>query len=47
MFDHTKIDFEVEKFSLLQVMEDWDDAGFDKLSKVPKDIGVGLRRKGY
>jgi hypothetical protein len=45
MFDHTKIDFEVEKFSLLQVMEDWDDAGFDKLSKVPKDIGVGLRRK--
>ena len=31
MFDHTKIDFEVEKFSLLQVMDDWDDAGFDKL----------------
>ena len=43
MFDHTKIDFEVEKFSLIQSYEDYE--GFSTQDKVPSDIGVGLRRK--
>ena len=43
MFDHTKIDFEVEKFPLIQSYEDYE--GFSTQDKVPSDIGVGLRRK--
>ena len=43
MFDHTKIDFKVEKFPLIQSYEDYE--GFSTQDKVPSDIGVGLRRK--
>jgi len=38
LFDHTKIDFEVEKFSLYE-------SAPPLMRSLPKDIGVGLRRK--
>ena len=38
LFDHTKLDFEVEKFSLYE-------AAPPLMRSLPSDIGVGLRRK--
>ena len=38
LFDHTKLNFEVEKFSLYE-------AAPPLMRSLPKDIGVGLRRK--
>ena len=44
MFEHNLLDFEVEKFPLLSQC-DLDGSGFDSISTVPSNIGVGLRRK--
>ena len=45
MFDHSKIDFKVEKFSL---MHQWEPDNLSipviKSAKIPSEIGVGLRR---
>lgn len=41
MFDHDKINFEVEKFPL---MNEWQ-AGYTKSEKIPHNIGMGIRRK--
>ena len=43
MFDHDKINFEVEKFSLWDITPQWD--GSHDMDQVPKDLGIGLRRK--
>jgi hypothetical protein len=44
MFNHEVLDFKVEKFPLLS-RGDLDGSGFDSISTVPSNIGVGLRRK--
>jgi len=43
MFDHDKINFEVEKFPLVN---QWtEELGYHKEDTIPKSIGMGIRRK--
>ena len=43
MFDHNKINFEVEKFPLVN---QWtEELGYHKEDTIPKSIGMGIRRK--
>ena len=43
MFDHSQLNFKVEKFPLLS-QHDLDGSGFDSISTIPSSIGVGIRR---
>jgi len=45
MFNHEALDFEVEKFPLLQSWSEDTDYYDNSVEKVPSSIGVGLRRK--
>ena len=45
MFNHEVLDFEVEKFPLLQSWSEDTDYYDNSVEKVPSSIGVGLRRK--
>ena len=43
MFDHNKINFEVEKFPLVN---QWtEELGYHKEDTIPNNIGMGIRRK--
>ena len=47
MFDHSKIDFKVEKFPLInewRTERDEDLVTYLKAEEIPSSIGVGLRR---
>ena len=51
MFDHDKIDFEVEKFPLINEwtgsdkLEPYGNFAVTKSEKIPHNIGMGIRRK--
>ena len=45
MFDHSKIDFKVEKFPLINEWKAGEDlVPYTKAAEIPSSIGVGLRR---
>ena len=45
MFDHSKIDFRVEKFPLINEWQAGEDlVPYTKAEEIPSSIGVGLRR---
>ena len=46
MFDHSKIDFEVEKFPLINEWQAGEgNQPYTKAEEIPSSIGMGIRRK--